>query len=85
MINIQRITKTGIGIDNKREVNGIADNRCMLRQLVQTDKTQIRHTQIGIGQAGTTQVNRLKIQIGNNPGAERVGCTGHKQGPAFCK
>src|SRR5690554_2858155 len=76
--DIECVAEAGIGIHHNRQIGRVTDRGGMLGNLGQADKAQVGHAEIGIGQPGARQIDRLKSQIGNDAGGQRIGGPRHQ-------
>ena len=69
--------KTGIGINNRRNVHGVDDVSGQLRYLGQGKQTNIRHARRCIREAGPTNVNCIEAGTFHLSGHDRIRHAGH--------
>ena len=75
--HIFRSAKTGIGINNRRNVHGVDDVSGQLRYLGQGKQTNIRHARRCIREAGPTNVNCIEAGTFHLSGHDRIRHAGH--------
>ena len=80
--DIDGIAEAGIGVDDQRQRHGIADGGDIVGKLGHRDQADIRHAEIGIGDAGAGDIDRLEADILDDPRRQRIGDAGQQNGLA---
>ena len=72
VMHVQRVAKTGVGIDNQRQRCRLPDGDCMLYHIGQADKAKVGQGQRGVRHAGAGDIDRFEPDILDNPGRKGV-------------
>jgi hypothetical protein len=81
--HIERIAEARIGIDDERQVHGVANPRRVFGDLVQAHEAEIGQAERHVRHARAGDVERLETRIGDHARAQRVEGARHEQGAAL--
>src|SRR5690606_13817962 len=80
--DIEGIAEAGVGIDDDRQLHRVTYGRRVLDDLRQPDEAEVGQPQIGVGKAGTGEIDGLEVEVGDNAGRQRVRCSCQQYRPA---
>ncbi len=66
--DVQSIAKTGIGVDDQRQIDNTSDRHRMLDELGQIHKPEVGQAEMHVRQAGAGEIDRLEPKIRNDAG-----------------
>ncbi len=78
-INVHGIAEAGIGIDDERQLDRVAHRGGVLRQIGEAHETEIGYAEVGVGEPGAGDIDRLEAEPGDDARRQRVGGAGHEQ------
>jgi hypothetical protein len=78
VIDVERIAKAGVGIDDQRQLHRIADARRVLGDFMQAHEALVGHGKPHIGHAGAGDVDGLEAQVFDELGRQGIERAGHQ-------
>jgi hypothetical protein len=72
MRDVDRVAKTGVDVDDQRQVDHTSDGHHMIGYQAQVHEPEVRQAEIRVGESSPSQINRLEAQISNDPRRERI-------------
>ena len=70
--HVHRIAKTGVGIGEHRDRNGIADRRDVFREFAESHEADVGNAKRHVGDASAGDVNPLEAKILDHPREQRI-------------
>ena len=70
-LGVDGVAKTGINIDDKRQVTDLGDGRHRSGKFAQSDKADVRRPKMSVRNAGAGDINGIELLIGNPEKAKR--------------
>ena len=71
-LGVDGVSKTGINIDDKRQVTDLGDGRDRAGKFAQGDKADVRRPKMGVRNAGAGHIHSIELLIGNHPRGQRI-------------
>ncbi|MCY1238474.1 hypothetical protein D9M72_512150 [compost metagenome] len=80
--HVQRVAEAGVGIDDQRQVHGVADARRVVGDLVQAHEALVGQAEPHVGDARAGDVNGFEAQVFDDARRQRVEGARHQHAAA---